>query len=175
MVNILKLRSARPSGAGETPLRSKPASHQSRYAFFATEVLISVAFNVVMAAIATAHLSNYALAADGRFADAYIDIALASLGAMMGFVIPVTLGIRRRVRRGQLLPLEGGSLGPTNVVLRNALLCVATPVLLGLPAAWLLATLRPQGTSFLLFKSIYGAIIGLTVTPLVIVAALRDH
>ncbi len=174
VVKFPSFLSALPGGLGNIRSRSGSASHQSRFAFFAMEISISVVLNVVMAAVATRFLSN-ALAADGRFDHAFIDIALASSGAMMGFVIPVTLGIRRRVRRGHVAPLAGGPLGPANVVVRTALLCVFTPLLLGVPAAWLLATLAPHGTRFLLFKSVYGAIIALTVTPIVIVAALRDH
>jgi len=139
------------------------------------EISTSVVLNVIMAAVATRLLSNCTLAADGRFDHAFIDIALASCGAIIGFVIPVTLGIRRRVRHGRVVPFAGGPLGPANVVVRTALLCVATPLLLGLPAAWLLATITPHGTWFVLFKSAYGAIIALTVTPIIIVAALRDH
>lgn len=128
-----------------------------------------------MAAVATRFLSNYTLAADGRFEHAFFDIGVASCGAMIGVVIPVTLAIRRRVRRGQVIPLAGVPLGPANVMVRTVLFLVAATLLLGLPAAWLLAILAPHGTRFLLFKSVYGAIIALTVTPIVIVAALRDH
>jgi len=176
-----------PSSVSASPIGDAPADYadsltqrgaatrHSRLAFFARETSISLVVNVFMAVAATRLLSNYGLATDGRFADAFIDIALASSGAMVGIVVPVTLGVRGRVRRGQAAPMVGPPLGPANVLLRTVLLCLVAPLLLGLPVAWLLAALTPRGADFLIFKAVYVGIIALTVTPIVIVAALRDR
>ena len=142
--------------------------------FFAVEILISLLFNMLIAAAATWLLSDWSAATSGRFADTYADIGRATIGPMIGFVIPVTLINRRRVRRGGVAPMPGGAILPYNVVLRATILCIVALVVLATPAAWLLATIAPRGAAFLLFKILYGAAIAVTATPIVLVAALRD-
>jgi hypothetical protein len=93
-------------------------------------------------------------------------------------VAPITMITRRRVACGAVAawaPAGPGMLRlPRNVALRTLVLCPVAIVTLGLPAAALLAAIAPQGASFLLFKILYGAVIALLVTPIVLVAALRD-
>ncbi len=161
-------------GAAPRPGQA-PRRTGSRRRFFATEIGLSLIFNMVIAGVATWLLSDWPAATSGRFADAYLDIFRATIGPMTGFVVPVTLMIRKRVRLGKVPPSRGRQILPRNVVLRALVLCAVSIVVLGTPAGWLLATLAPQGAAFLLFKILYGAAIALAVTPFVLVAALRDR
>lgn len=92
--------------------------------------------------------------------------------------IGLTIVVRRRVRAGKVKPASGTAKLPKNPVLRGIVLGLLMLVLF-VPVTVMALTLFWAGdwsfTQMLVFKIIYGIAVGLIVTPLVVLAALRDR
>jgi hypothetical protein len=89
-----------------------------------------------------------------------------------------TLLTRQRFRKGQLQALDGrGAPLPANLFVRSLAIAVLATVVASALQALLLPSLTPAQWPFmtaLIYKGLYGALVGMAVSRLILPAALRD-
>ncbi len=155
---------------------SKPAGLER---VLAIEMGISIVVNIAMAVGMSWLVTNLPIVTSGRFLDAFSDIAKTTLGASAGCVIGLTSGLRRRIRGGRIIPQTAPQFLPSSLVLRAAVIGVLATIVLGVPGAAILAyqlsPAAPTLGAFLLFKAAYGTAYAVAVTPVIVIAALRDR
>lgn len=89
-----------------------------------------------------------------------------------------TLLTRQRLKKGQLQALDGrGAPLPANLFVRSLVIAVLATIVAGALHALLLPSLTPAEWPFmtaLVYKGVYGALVGMAVSRLILPAALRD-
>jgi len=148
--------------------------------YIAAETLLGLLINIFMAGVVAALINRAAAFNGATLAYVASDMAKATIMPILALGIGLTLVTRKRLAAGAVTPLGAPALvwAPRNLAVRMLLVTVISLVVLGVPATVALHglgsanALTPVG--LMLFKLGYGALIGVVVTPLVLVLALQD-
>lgn len=158
---------------------NSPRSASDLRSYLTREIAVSVVINLAFAAFFTTLIfsgGNFKLWGPGGLA---LDFLPATFIPVFGMTAGITWISRKRLRAGALRALVDEPIPlPKNIFLRGLLFGVAATIVLGLLGLGALMLIwSPQLTfkGLLSFKLIYGAAIGVFVTPLIILAVLRER
>jgi hypothetical protein len=155
------------------------ATPASRYV--ANETMVGIIVNLIMAGLVTT-LTNRADAFNGaNLSYVASDMAKATIFPILAFGFGLTMATRKRLGTGAVATFASPppAWSPRNLLLRLIILAAIALVVLGAPAALALYGLCEAKAltpiRLMLFKLAYGAVIGVLVTPVVLILALYDR
>jgi hypothetical protein len=150
----------------------------SRYV--ATETCIAIVINAALGGIITSLVAHPATLGNATYWQSFGQLVMPTLGPASMLVPGITGVTRGRVAKGgtPAVRIAAFRLMPQSVIARAVIIGLAALALLGTTGGFLLwlylHAAPPTLSRMVAFMTVYGAIFGLVVSPVVVIAALGD-